>query len=271
MRVVGGVARDLACAGQCVQDTRVRLPVMVVGSENTSESGVYDVIIVGGRPAGASLAIWLGRAGIRVLIVDQANFPSPHPASAPFLLPHALAILDELGLQESVYARDTPKITSFVLEIGDYFRSILPFKSGLAGRDYFYTIDRFRFDGALWQALEGLPTVRSLEGTKVVELLKDEQGRVLGVTLDRGEGVHEEHRAGAVIGADGRFSTVARLVGAATTEERDDVQTTVYYDYWQSIKNYHDSGEVLAQIYSSCDGFSLLGMPTVDDQTIILV
>ncbi len=272
---VGGcgspTARHPLLGEQSVPGTRARLPAMVAGSEKRDESGVYDVIIVGGRPAGASLAIWLGRAGLRVLIVDQARFPSPHPVSAPFLLPHALAILDELGLQESVYAKGTPKITSFVLEIGDYFRSILPFESDLAGRDYFYTIDRSILDHALWQKLGDLPTVRALEGTKLVELLKDEQGGVLGVILDRGDGAHEQHHAGIVVGADGRFSTVARSVGAATTEERDDVQTTVYFDHWQSIKNYNDSGDVLAQIYSSCDGFSVLGMPTVDDQTIILV
>lgn len=244
---------------------------MVVESENREGTKPYDVIIVGGRPAGSSLAIRLGRAGLRVLIVDQARFPSPHPVSASFLLPHALAILDELGLEESVYAESTPRITSFVFEMGDYFRSIVPFKSDLAGRDYFYTIDRSRLDGALWKQLENLPTVRALEGTKVVELLKNGQGGVLGVVLEHSDGIREEHRAGAVIGADGRFSTVARAVGAVTTEARDDVQTTAYYDYWESIEDYGNSGEVLAQIYSSCDGFAVLGMPTVDDQTIVLV
>ena len=244
---------------------------MAVERDKRGGIGPYDVIIVGGRPAGSTLAIRLGRAGLRVLIVDQARFPSPHPVSASFLLPHALAILDELGFQESVYAEGTPKITSFVLEMGDYFRSILPFQSTLAGRDYFYTIDRSRLDGALWQGLKSLPTVRALEGTKVVELLKDGQGKVLGVVLEHRDGAREEHRAGAVIGADGRFSMVARAVGAVTTEARDDVQTTVYYDHWKSIGDYNDSGEVLAQIYSSCDGFSVLGMPTADDKTIILV
>ena len=36
----------------------------------------YDVIIVGARVAGSSLAILLGRQGRRVLLVDRDPFPS---------------------------------------------------------------------------------------------------------------------------------------------------------------------------------------------------
>ncbi|HZQ35206.1 MAG TPA: FAD-dependent monooxygenase, partial [Dehalococcoidia bacterium] len=35
----------------------------------------YDAIIVGGRVAGASLALLLGKAGWRVLLVDRDRFP----------------------------------------------------------------------------------------------------------------------------------------------------------------------------------------------------
>ncbi|MCA1670071.1 MAG: FAD-dependent monooxygenase, partial [Thermomicrobia bacterium] len=37
----------------------------------------YDALIVGARVAGATLAILLGDAGYRVLLVDRASFPSP--------------------------------------------------------------------------------------------------------------------------------------------------------------------------------------------------
>ncbi|MEL6149749.1 MAG: FAD-dependent monooxygenase, partial [Chloroflexota bacterium] len=43
----------------------------------------YDVIIVGGRVAGSTLAAYLGKAGIRVLLLERATFPEPHPASSP--------------------------------------------------------------------------------------------------------------------------------------------------------------------------------------------
>src|SRR3989344_9460518 len=35
----------------------------------------YDVIIVGGGPSGATAAMYLGKAGKRVLLIDKASFP----------------------------------------------------------------------------------------------------------------------------------------------------------------------------------------------------
>lgn len=47
----------------------------------------YDVIIIGGRHAGASLAIRLAQGGLHVLVVDRAIFPSrPAVPSMPLIL-----------------------------------------------------------------------------------------------------------------------------------------------------------------------------------------
>ena len=241
----------------------------MVPMSDGGDASPYDVIIVGGRPAGASLAARLGAAGLRVLILDRATFPSLPAVSAPFLLPHALELLDEIGADEAAYAEATPRLRAFVLEIGDYFRSVFPFDVEIAGRDYFYTIDRARLDSTLWRNLERFPSVTAWEGAKVTELVR-EGDRVAGVVVERG-GETIERRGAAVIGADGRFSLVARKVDAAITEERADVVTTVYYDFWEGVADYDDSGQQLAQIYSSCDGFSAVAMPTADAKTIVFV
>ena len=47
----------------------------------------YDVIVVGGRPAGATLAARLGRQGLRVLLLERATFPSAPAASCPVIYP----------------------------------------------------------------------------------------------------------------------------------------------------------------------------------------
>ena len=36
----------------------------------------FDVVVVGARCAGAPLATWLSRAGLRVAVVDRSTFPS---------------------------------------------------------------------------------------------------------------------------------------------------------------------------------------------------
>ena len=108
--------------------------------------GRFDVIIVGGRPAGSALATRLGLAGLRVLILDRAHFPSRPPVSAPFVLPHTLAELDEIGADEACYAADTPQLRRFVLEFAGYFRACFRFYEPIAGRTHFYAVDRARLD-----------------------------------------------------------------------------------------------------------------------------
>lgn len=230
----------------------------------------YDVIIIGGRPAGSSLAARLGAAGLSVLVVERSRFPSPAPVSAPFLLPHAMALLDEVGADEAQYAENTPRLRRFALELAGYFRVVFPFAAEIAGRDYFYTIDRSRLDTCLWRRLAAWPNVHALEDTRAVDLLRDPDGRVAGVALEDAAGVRREVRARAVVGADGRFSLVARKVGAKVTEERDDVATTIYYDHWHDVADYDDAGAPIAHIHSSCDGFSFVFMPTSDGRTIVL-
>src|SRR5262249_25962503 len=114
----------------------------------------YDVIIVGGRPAGASLAARLGAKGIPVLIVDKASFPeSPEVPSCPVLYAKGMRLLDELGIDESLYAHCSTKIKNGVIEFDGYFRTVMPIVD-IYGRDYIYGFERAGFDYVLWKFLE---------------------------------------------------------------------------------------------------------------------
>ncbi|KIG12807.1 hydroxylase [Enhygromyxa salina] len=232
----------------------------------------FDVIIVGGRPAGASLAARLGRAGLRVLVLDKSSFPSRPAVSAPFVLPHTLALLDELDLDEAQYAADTPKLERLVLEFGSYFRAHFRFDEPVGGRQHFYAVDRARFDACLWDSLGRYPSVTALARTRVLGLLRDEGGRVCGVRASLPD--HDdalEFRAGCVIGADGRHSLVAREVQAPVIEERSDLSTTLYYAHWEGVADYGDGiRDTPAQIHSSCDGFSFVLMPSADAQYMVI-
>jgi 2-polyprenyl-6-methoxyphenol hydroxylase-like FAD-dependent oxidoreductase len=230
----------------------------------------YDVIIVGGRPAGSSLGARLGAAGLNVLIVERATFPSGPAVSAPFLLPHAMALLDEIGADEAQFAESTPQLRRFVLELADYFRVVIPFDAAVGGRNYFYTVDRQRLDTCLWRGLSRWPNVHTLADTKVIDLARDADGGVVGVVVEDAAGQRRELRGRAVIGADGRFSLVARKVDAQTTESRDDVATTIYFDTWHDVARYDDEPDPIAHIHGSCDGFSFVFMPTSEGRMIVL-
>lgn len=231
----------------------------------------HDVIVVGGRPAGASLAARLGAAGLDVLVLDRATFPSRPSVSASFVLPHTLAMLDELGLDESVYASGTPELHQIVLEFGTHFRAFFRFDEPVAGRTHFYGIDRARLDHALWRNLERYPSVTALERTPVVDLV--EQGRrVVGVRARRqGRERPVELRARCVVGAGGRFDLVARKTRAPVVHERRDVDTAIYYAHWEGVAPYDDGHQRLAQIHTSGDGFSFVLIPTADARTIALM
>ncbi|AMV38455.1 NAD(P)/FAD-dependent oxidoreductase [Planctomyces sp. SH-PL62] len=62
-----------------------------------SQGEPYDVVVVGAGPAGSMTAGELARRGVRVLLVDRAEFPRPKVCGC-CLNPRALATLERTGL-----------------------------------------------------------------------------------------------------------------------------------------------------------------------------
>ncbi|MFN3432082.1 MAG: NAD(P)/FAD-dependent oxidoreductase, partial [Candidatus Sericytochromatia bacterium] len=60
-----------------------------------------DVLIVGAGPAGASLAVHLGRAGHEVVLFDKARFPRDK-ACGEGLMPSGVGALRRLGLFDAL-------------------------------------------------------------------------------------------------------------------------------------------------------------------------
>ena len=65
-------------------------------SSTTGTNGRYDVCVVGGGPAGTTLATFLERAGHRCLVLERSEFPRYHIGES--LIPHTYGTLDRLGL-----------------------------------------------------------------------------------------------------------------------------------------------------------------------------
>ncbi|MFT5196416.1 MAG: flavin-dependent dehydrogenase [Cellvibrionaceae bacterium] len=229
----------------------------------------YDIVIVGGRPAGASLAARLGQLGIKTLIVERATFPSGAAVSTPFVFGHTMALLDEIGADEGEYAANTPEMRRFVLEFKDYFRTFFPVAT-VGKRDYMYTVNRVKLDTCLWNQLERFETVTAVANFAVTGVVTDHQDRVTGIT-----GRHPQQKeititADCVVGADGRYSTIAKKVGAQITEQRTDVDTDLFYAYWEGVADYDEQGDVVPHIHTSIDGFSYVFMPSADGQISVI-
>lgn len=211
----------------------------------------YDVIIVGGRVAGSTLAAYLGLAGMRVLLLERAQLPAEHPASSPMIQPVTMSMLDEIGANEADYARNTPKIYRMNAIDGDIKMQLeLP---EIGGRNYGYALDRARFDAALWDNAVRMATVDGIMNFSVTNLLWNDSGEsVVGVEGKRANNSNRERfTAYAVIGADGRFSTVARKADARERNQHDQHPTSLYYGYWKNVTPFDDSGESTSTVYGT--------------------
>lgn len=163
----------------------------------------FDVVIVGARCAGASLATYLARAGARVCLMDKAAFPSETP-STHVIQPRGVEVLAELGALEPLLARDAAPLERFSLVV-DNVRI-----DGTLDGAYSYpglNVRRAVLDQALQQVALGAGVdVRT--GCRATGVCTHND-RVIGVDTADGP-----VRADLVIGADGRESIVAKSVRA---------------------------------------------------------
>ncbi|MEZ4297042.1 MAG: NAD(P)/FAD-dependent oxidoreductase [Polyangiaceae bacterium] len=217
----------------------------------------YDLIIVGGRPAGSSLAARLGARGMKVLVVDRATFPSlPGVPSSPILHPGAMALVDELGVDESTYGHPDARMRSLRIDMAGLFEAVMPMPMAANGRDYTYGIERTSFDNALWENLARYPSVERRTGFTMTDLVR-EGNRVIGIVGSQKGGPEERLTARGVVGADGRFSLVARKVSAPVEEVADDHTSTVYYCDWEGVLPVHEEHPA-GLIHATARGLDIL-------------
>src|SRR5438128_2705669 len=166
----------------------------------------FDVAIVGARCAGSPLAALLARRGLRVCLLDGARFPS-ETLSTHVIQPCGVAALRRLGVLDSLLAAGAVPLTRFTL-VAEHARidADLEHEAEAFGAPGL-CVRRVTLDELLVRAAASAGAeVRT--GEKVRNLV-GKNGRVEGVETARGT-----LRAPLVVGADGRRSTVAALVGA---------------------------------------------------------
>jgi flavin-dependent dehydrogenase len=186
-----------------------------------------DVVVAGARCAGSAAAIALASRGQRVIVLDKARFPSD-TLSTHLLWPAGLAELQALGVLDAVAALGAPPMpVAYASGGGIEVRADYTAVDGIA---HAMCVRRIGLDAALVaKAREVGADVR--EHAHVTDVLHRD-GRVAGVRYRDVDGPHEVN-ASLVIGADGRRSTIARLVGAATPYRSRPSGRACYYGYWR--------------------------------------
>lgn len=214
----------------------------------------YDIVVVGARCAGASVAYLLAQSGLSVLLLDAAAFPSG-TMSTLYLQPQGVALLREWGLLETVMDTGCPPLREIVYRAGE---TVLC--GAVGGAEQFGCApERADLDGTLVEAAISFG-VEFRDRARVHELI-EEQGRVRGVRYRiSGSRKMLDTRCSLVIGADGMRSTVARLVGAADLH-RAAPASCVYYAL-------HPAVDCTLRLCEE-DGVYATHIPTTKDQAVL--
>ncbi|PAD78299.1 NAD(P)/FAD-dependent oxidoreductase [Paenibacillus campinasensis] len=185
---------------------------------------MYDAVIVGARCAGAALAIFLGKKGYRVALVDRDTFPS-HTTSTH--VTGEIEIYKKLGVLEQLESAGAPALRRMHVHLGsNSLESDMLVTSRAIG------LRRYHFDHILIQAADALPTVDVEQASLVTGLIHND-GVVRGVRLRKGV-VQKELNAKVVIGADGYYSLVADAVNAQSYESSP-LMRPAYYGYFRNV------------------------------------
>src|SRR6266699_2115860 len=171
----------------------------------------FDVVIVGGGPAGSVCAAFCARAGLHTLVLEREKFPR-EKVCGDCLNPSCWPVLERLSLAQRV--RDLPhsKLDSveFIAIGGRYVIVDLP-----SGDDCELSVKRILFDALLLKRAQDLDAhVR--EETTVRALTHNGNWKI-----ETAGG--ENFSARILVGADGRNSTVAHLCNLLPRPARERV------------------------------------------------
>lgn len=172
----------------------------------------YDLVVIGGGPAGSSATITAARAGLRVLLAERGRLPR-HKVCGEFVSPEAAGQLATL-LKDAALLRDAPRIARARIFLDEQMREAPVDPPALS-------ITRYELDWALWDAV--LKTGVDARQQLVIESIRGSGPFVLGTA----EG---DVRAMAVIDASGRGSNL-------TAADRRPM-TGVHREKWIGLKGH---------------------------------
>ena len=212
----------------------------------------YDVIIIGARVAGSTLAAILGKKGYRILVLDRSTFPSDTLSTHFFRAP-ALRAFDNIGVGSEVQSVAPQLRVNYNVIEGIEFPEPVD-----RPEDYpFYMcVRRIVLDEILIRCIKKINSVELREGIKVTGLIRNDVA-VNGVKWEKAD-QQGEVTAKVVVGADGVNSFMAKEVNPQT-EYQVPVNRAMYYAYYKRIKSkegpaaeFHYNGNTLVYCFP-CD------------------
>jgi geranylgeranyl reductase family protein len=177
-----------------------------------------DVVVVGGGPAGSTVAWKLAAAGIHVIVLERAVFPR-EKVCGDYVEPRGLRVLDAMGSLSRLEETNPLPVTHTATHVESTcaFRGAVPFYGVVEGlARHGYVVPREVLDAEMLAAAERAGAVVH-EGTSVTSLRVDASG----VEIEAGHGPKaKRYRGKLVVGADGTNSIVARAANLTVEDPR---------------------------------------------------
>ncbi len=186
----------------------------------------FDVIVIGGGPAGSTTAGFLNKMGHRVLLLERETFPRHHIGES--MIAATIDILAEIGLEEKLAAANFPVKSGGCFIWGQTADPWCIRFEEIPGRPTSYQVKRAVFDKLLLDhvAESGVDVRQAHRVTDVIR----EDGRVVGVRFTDAEGNAGEAHARYTVDASGLAAVIAnRLSQRVPVEE---LKNMCLYGYW---------------------------------------
>ena len=198
----------------------------------------YDCIVLGGGPAGSTVAALVAEAGQKTLLLDRDKFPRFHIGES--LMPETYWTLKRLGVLDKM------KNGHFQRKYSVQFAS----HTGRESQPFYFSERDPRECSETWQVLrsefdEMLFKNAAEKGadchdqTRVLEVLFDkESSRATGVRVETADGQSREIAARVVVDATGQQSIIANRLGIRKQNPR--LKKAAIWNYYRNARR--DSG-----------------------------
>ena len=170
------------------------------------------VLVVGAGPAGAATALLLARSGIGVTLVErEASFERVFRGEG--LMPLGIDALFEMGLGAVLESVPNRKVGSWNICIDGEEVFVIPEPVEELEERAVRVVSQPALLEQIVQEASWYPSFSFERAVRMRDLMRDENGRVIGAELETEDGGRREALADLVVGTDGRGSLVRTRAG----------------------------------------------------------